>query len=173
MASAQHEEATAAENESPVGCPEDERGESLTRDERTRTADTAAVVMARSVIGLHQRVSNACAAEDLDAGEKTLKDPIQVRPASIPWKPDEASERLASPQVGKKPPLGWWEKCGQLVEREADGDREAGLKHGISRKLVQTRLKARAEGRQPTLERHGRRTLAVRRARRQRSFHPA
>jgi hypothetical protein len=29
--------------------------------------------------------------------------------------------------MGEKPPLGRWKECRQLVEGEADGDRESGL----------------------------------------------
>jgi hypothetical protein len=95
--------------------------------EDTRTADTTAVVMARTVIGLHQAVLNACPRVHLDAGEQPLQGRVQASAAPITWKADETAERPPFSEVIEEPLLCRWEEFGQVVEGETDSDPQARL----------------------------------------------
>jgi hypothetical protein len=72
--------------------------------------------------------SDSCSMRCLDPRQQPLQRFVQASAARVPWSADETSERPPRTEVGEQPPLGRWEESSQVVELEADGDRQPGLK---------------------------------------------
>lgn len=115
------------------------------------------VVVSGVIVGLHQSVSLGGTTVPLDAREEALEPFVEPGCAMEAGGPNETPEGMAVSHVVEQAALGGRQQERQVVECEAQLDRDAGPEAWAGGHPVEARLDEPAEGRQPGREGNGRR----------------